>query len=70
MLDFCQMANYNRDMQEIKDKIEIENLIQEIQVALKDIFVAQIRKRGAELEIEFVNGQRFTLTLFENAPKK
>ena len=56
-------------MQE-EEKIKIENLTQEIREALKDIFVAQIRKRGTELEIEFINGQRFTLTLFENAPKK
>ena len=57
-------------MQEIKDKIEVENLTEEIKDALKDIFVAQIRKRGTELDMEFVNGQRFTLALFENAPKK
>ena len=53
-----------------EEKIVVENLIQEIQEALKDIFVAKIRKRGVELEMEFLNGQRFTLTLFENAPKK
>ena len=68
MLDFCQMANYN-NMQE-DEKIQIENLIQEIQAALKDIFVAKIHRRGVELDMEFFNGQRFTLTLFENAPKK
>ena len=51
------------------EKIEVENLIQEIQDALKDVFVAKIRKRGVELEFEFLNGQRFTLTLLENAPK-
>lgn len=57
-------------MQDTNDKIEIENFIQEIRDALKDVFVAQIRKRGTELDIEFANGQRFTLALFENAPKK
>ena len=57
-------------MQEINDKINIENLIQDIQDALKEIFVAKIRKRGVELDMEFFNGQCFTLTLFENAPKK
>ena len=56
-------------MQE-EEKIKIENLTEEIKEALKDIFVAKIRKRGTELDFEFVNGQRFTLTLFENAPKK
>ena len=56
-------------MQE-EEKIEIGNLIQEIQEALKDIFVARIHKRGVELDMEFINGQNFTLTLFENAPKK
>ena len=56
-------------MQE-EEKIKVENLIQEIQEALKDIFVARIHKRGVELDIEFLNGQWFTLTLFENAPKK
>ena len=57
-------------MQEISEKITVENLIQEIQEALKDIFIARILKRGTELEMEFMNGQWFTLTLFENAPKK
>ena len=57
-------------MEETSDNIKIGNLLQEIQEVLKDIFVAKIRKRGAELEIEFLNGQSFTLTLFENAPKK
>ena len=57
-------------MQEISEKITVENLIQEIQEALKDIFIARILKRGTELEMEFLNGQWFTLTLFENAPKK
>ena len=56
-------------MQE-EEKIKIENLIQEIQTALKDILIARIIKRGVELDIEFINGQNFTLTLFENAPKK
>ena len=63
------MARYNNDMQEDK-KIEVENLIQEIQDVLKDFFVAKIHKRGVELDMEFFNGQCFTLTLFENAPKK
>ena len=62
------MLGYNSFMQE--EKIEIKNLIQEIQEALKDIFIARILKRGTELEMEFLNGQWFTLTLFENAPKK
>ena len=57
-------------MQKIDEKIKIENLIQEIQEALKDIFIAKIHKRGTELDFEFLNGQRFTLSLFENAPKK
>ena len=70
MLDFCQMARYNNDMKETNEKIVVENLIQDIQDALKDIFVAKIRKRGVELDMEFTNGQNFTLTLFENAPKK
>ena len=68
MIDFCQMSSYNNSMQE-EEKIEVENLIYESQEALKDIFVAQIRKRGVELDIEFLNGQWFTLTLFENAQK-
>ncbi|MCX4384941.1 MAG: hypothetical protein OSJ39_04005 [Clostridia bacterium] len=42
----------------------------DIRDALQDVLVAKIRKSGTELDMEFINGQRFTLALFENAPKK
>ncbi len=57
-------------MQDNNDNIKIGNLIQDIRDALQDVFVAKIRRRGTEIDMEFVNGQRFTLALFENAPKK
>ena len=56
-------------MHNTNDKIKIENLIMDIRDALQDVLVAQIRKSGTELDMEFINGQRFTLALFENAQK-
>lgn len=61
---------YNQDMHNTNDKIKIENLIMDIRDALQDVLVAKIRKSGTELDMEFINGQRFTLALFENEPKK
>ncbi len=57
-------------MHNTNDKIKIENLIMDIRDALQDVLVAKIRKSGTELDMEFINGQRFTLALFENAQKK
>ncbi len=64
---YCE--KYNKGMEDTNNNIKIGNLIQDIRDALQDVFVAKIRRRGTELDMEFVNGQRFTLVLFENAPK-
>ncbi len=52
---------------EQKKQIEREELLSEIQVALKDLFIAVVRKRDDELILSFPNGQKFTLALWENS---
>lgn len=51
------------------DQIKRENLLDEVQAAIKDIFVATVRKREDEIIIRFPNGQQFTLALWENIKK-
>ena len=48
-----------------EERLETENLLEEIKVAIKDIFVATVRKRGDEISIQFPNGQKFALTVWE-----
>lgn len=53
----------------MEEQIKSEDLLQEVQMAIKDLFVATVRKREDELFIKFPNGQQFTLTLWENKKK-
>ena len=46
-------------------RIEAEELLQEIKISLKDDFVASVRKRGDELVLQFTNGQKFAVTVWE-----
>ena len=48
------------------EKIEAEKLLEEIKISLKDDFVASVRKKGDELVLEFPNGQRFVVTVWED----
>ena len=50
----------------MEEQIKVEELLGEVQIALKDLFVALVRKRGDELLLQFPNGQEFTLALWEN----
>lgn len=54
---------------EQEEKIKREDLLAEVQTAIKDVFVATVRRRGDELIIGFPNGQQFTLALWENSKK-
>ena len=53
----------------MEEQIKREELLQEVQMAIKDVFIATVRKRGDEVIIKFPNGQKFTLTLWENKQK-
>lgn len=53
----------------MEEKIESKDLLSEVQAALKDLFVAVVRKRDDELIINFPNGQKFTLAVWENSQK-
>lgn len=49
-----------------EERIETEGLLEEIKIALKDIFLATVRKKGDELSMQFPNGQKFVLTVWED----
>ncbi len=52
---------------DIKEKIEIDNLLEEIKMALGDEFVAKVRVNRAEkmLTMRFPNGQKFVVAVWE-----
>lgn len=56
-------------MEETEEKIQTQELLSEVHAALKDVFVAVVRKRDDELILNFPNGQKFTLALWENGKK-
>lgn len=51
---------------EDKERIAADALLAEIKIAIKDTFIAAVRKSGDGLQIKFPNGQTFTLALWEN----
>ena len=53
----------------MEEKIEAKDLLQEIKLAVKDLFVAKLHQTGDEVSLTFSNGQRFILTLWEEKPK-
>ena len=55
---------------EEKDKIEAAFLLQEIRIALKDVFVATVHRCKDGINIHFPNGQTYVLALWEDKPKK
>ena len=50
----------------MEEKIESQELLELIRIAVKDILIAVVRKNEDELKIKFPNGQTFTLALWEN----
>ena len=46
-------------------KIQKENLMNELVVALKDVFVAEVSQNENVLTVKFVNGQKFSLQVEE-----
>ena len=53
----------------MEEQIKSEELLHEVHAAIKDIFVATVRKREDEPIIRFPNGQQFTLAFWENKKK-
>lgn len=49
----------------MEEKIERNGLVEEIETALKDTFVAEIAKSENVLTITFLNGQKFSVTIDE-----
>ena len=47
-------------------KIEKENLVAELKEILSDVFVAKIVEKEESLQMEFLNGQVFELSIKEN----
>ncbi|MDE6059605.1 MAG: hypothetical protein K2G44_06185 [Clostridia bacterium] len=50
----------------LKNCFKADELLKQIKPLLKDFFIAKIRKKGDELVIDFPNGQRFILTVWED----
>ena len=46
-------------------QIKQEELVMEVAVALKDVFVAQIESNEKEIIMNFTNGQKFVLSVQE-----
>ncbi len=51
---------------DISETIQADALLDEIKTAIKDVFVAKVRKCGDELRITFPNGQTFAVTVWED----
>ena len=52
------------------EKIKKEFLLQEIRIAIKDIFIAEVHRCKDGINLRFPNGQAFELSLWENTSKK
>lgn len=48
------------------EKIKTENLVTEIKAAISDLFVAQVAEEQGNILLQFVNGQKFVLSVKEN----
>ncbi len=49
----------------MENKIEVKSLTAEIKAAISDVFVAQVTENQGEILLQFVNGQKFILSLQE-----
>ena len=49
-----------------EDKIYTVDLAQEIKIAIKDIFIAKMRRCRDEIHLDFPNGQKFTVDVMED----
>lgn len=49
-----------------KEKIETLELVEQIKIALKDVFVAKMKKQLDEIHITFLNGQKFVIAVWED----
>ncbi len=50
-----------------KEKISVEQLTEEVKALLQEDFVAQIIQNNDRLQMQFLNGQNFVLTVEEIA---
>lgn len=53
----------------MEEKIEAKDLLQEIKLAIKDLFVAKMHQTEDEVSLAFPNGRRFILALWEERAK-
>ncbi len=53
-------------LMDANEKIEAPQLLDEIKILLKDDFIASVRKTGDEIAMQFPNGQRFAVTVWED----
>lgn len=55
----------NKEKQKMENKIKREELLEELKIAIEDIFVAGITKTEGQIRLQFLNGQQFLLTIEE-----
>ncbi len=47
------------------EKISVKELVQQIKVAMSDLFIAQISQEDTSIRLDFGNGQVFSLCVVE-----
>lgn len=49
----------------MEKSITQEELLEELSIAIKDVFVASVIEKDGEIELSFLNGQKFLITVKE-----
>lgn len=49
----------------MKEQLTAEKMAEQLEAALSDEFVATVSRTGNEIELKFLNGQRFIVTVWE-----
>ena len=55
----------NESMSEVENKIDVNDLLTDIKVLMREYYVATFGESGKSLNIAFNNGQKFRLTVEE-----
>ena len=49
----------------MQNTIQLKDLLLELKCAIEDLFIAQIVERQQEIELHFLNGQKFVVKIEE-----
>ena len=45
--------------------IQLDEFIMELKTAIKDVFVANVMEKEGKIQVSFLNGQKFSITVKE-----